>query len=280
MKTINEKTVLVQMHISMWTGRVKDANVTMEVCSTKNSESDSGDWRTHLIPKKQIQKVEAAAARCRAVHNEWTLPWLDGGVRVLPATAFMDYTAAIRKAKEEFDQEVNSFLSKYPELAATATKRLGKLLEGKHLPNVQYIKDRFGVATTILPFPNSKDFRVDLGDATEEIKQQVENNIKEMGQRATKDLWERMEILVHKIQETLSKPDKVFRNSLIDNLEDFCKKASKLNFTEDEELENIRKEVFDTLAKLKPNNLREDKEARKDAAKKASDLIEKMKSYM
>lgn len=280
MKTISEKTVLVQMHISVWTGKVKDTSVTLEVCSEKGSETDAGTWQTNLVPKQVIQKVEAAAARCRAVHNEWTLPWLDGGVRVLPATAFMDYTADVRKAKDFFDKEVSIFLDKYPELVATATKRLGKLIKGAYLPDIKYIKDRFGVATTILPFPNSKDFRVDLGDATEEIKQQVENNIKEMGNLATKDLWERMGSLVHKIKETLSQPDKIFRNSLIENLEDFCKKANKLNFTDDENLENIRKEVFDTLAKLKPDDLREDKESRKDAAKKASDLIEKMKSYM
>ena len=66
MNNLKQKAMLVQLRISMWTGRRKDNAVTEEVCLSKQSEHDAGAWWTYMIPKKDIQPIEKAAGKCRA----------------------------------------------------------------------------------------------------------------------------------------------------------------------------------------------------------------------
>lgn len=281
MNNLKQKAMLVQLRISMWTGRSKDSIVTEEVCSSKQSEHDAGAWWTYLIPKKDIQPIEKAAGKCRSIHERYTLPWLDGGVRVLPADAFMDYRDAISNVKNEFYQEVKTFLQKYPSLVATANQRLGKLANNKCLPTADEIRNRYGIKTNILPFPTTQDFRVDLADEDNEtIRNDVESSIKEMSNQAMMSIWEKLGKMVRRIEDTLKDPDKKFKNSLINNLSEFCNLIPKLNFTENQDLENIRKEVVDSLTKLRPDDLRENKQLRRDTTDTAKKMLEKMKSYM
>lgn len=280
MNNLKQKAMLVQLRISMWTGRSKDNAVTEEVCLSKQSEHDAGAWWTYMIPKKDIQPIEKAAGKCRAIHKQYTLPWLDGGIRLLPADAFMDYRDAISKAKNEFYQEVEAFLQKYPSLIATAKQRLGKLANNKYLPTAE-IRDRYEIKTNILPFPTTHDFRVDLTDEdNENIRNDIESSIKEMSNQAMMSIWEKLGKMVQRIEDTLKDPDKKFKNSLINNLSEFCELIPKLNFAENQDLENIRKEVVCSLAKLKPDDLRENKQLRRDTTDTAKKMLEKMKSYM
>ena len=54
----------------------------------------------------------------------------------------------------------------------------------------------------------------------------------------------------------------------------------RLNITDDPDLEAMRREIESAVCNYEPSDLRENKEIRKDAAKEASDILEKMAEYM
>ena len=277
---LSSKAMLVNFTMSTWTGRVKDSEVSNEVTMDKNADNDCGAWWTYLIPKKIMKELNNAAMACRLVHYKWTLPWQDGGCRILPAAAFLDYTKAMREASTRFENIINNFVKvEYPEVIKSADKRLGKLMKQK-LPTAETIKGRFSVSHTIFPLPDAGDFRVDIADVdVNAMREEMDNNIKSTLNTAMGSIWSQLNTLVEKIESTLKEPDKIFRDTLITNLSDFCILIPKLNVTEDEKLEKFRKEAVEKLATLKPNNLREDKAARKNANATARELLKKLKDY-
>lgn len=277
---LNEKAMLVHLRLSMWTGRTKDSLITEEVIRTKNSDSDAGAWWTYLVPKKDIKKIENAAARCRTEFFKITLPWMDGGMRILPSAMFLTYSQTMRQAVADYENAIKEFVDNYPTIISEAKRRLGKLAEQKNLPTVEDIKNRFSAKLNVLPLPTANDFRVSLNrDEVETIKKNITANIEAMTSKAMDDLWNRLILLVDKVENTMRSDDKIFRDTLIGNLKDFCELIPKMNLTNDKHLEEIRKEVVEKLANLKPNDLREDKAQRKTAHKAAKSVLEKIKEY-
>lgn len=278
-KQLSQKAMLIHFQISAWTGRVKDQRVSEEIIQSKHAEKDSGAWWTYLIPKTILRDIHRTYMRCRNVHYKLTLPWQDGGCRILPSAMFMDYTKAMREVTAEYDEAVKNFLNVYPKIAAEAPERLGKL-NNKKLPNISQIKNKFGYHQSIYPLPDVNDFRVDMAEEdVKDIRKQVEASIKATTEKAMTSIWSRLAELIDKIEQTLKEPKKIFRDTLISNLSEFCELIPKLNLTDDSKLEFIRKETIDRLADLSPDNLREDKKERKAASKTAKEMLEKMKAY-
>ncbi len=279
-KRLSQKAMLTQLSFSVWTGRVKDNRVSKEVTTRKNADRDSGTWWTYLIPRLAMKRINTAYGKCKATHNRYTLPWRDGGYRILPTAMFMKYSKAMRDVKEDFNAAVEQFLKDYPSYRANAHKRLGKLLDHKTLPTVAEVRGRFGVYQEIFPFPSSADFRVDLSEEdVKEIKKEMKASIDDTIQKAMSTIWHQLIELVEKVETTLRKPDKSFKNSLIKNLKNYCELIPELNLTNDTKLEDVRKEVVKKLTSLKPDSLRDNKRARKAGHNASKDLLKKMKAF-
>lgn len=277
---LSEKAILVSISFSFWTGKSKDKKVTAEVIVTKKSEQDAGIWLTNLVSKNDLSAIESARGRVRATHYKYTLPWMDGGLRILPSAMFMMYTQQMRKVIAEHEKAVASFLKEYPNIVKRAKNRLGDLLEGKNLPSVAEVARKFRIIQDVLPIPDAGDFRCELSDdQASEIRDKVTRSISNMTEKAMASVWEQFTTLVDKIETTMKQPKKVFRDSLISNLKDFCELIPKMNLINDNELEALRKEALDKLAELKPIDLRESGKDRKQAQKSAKEIIEKIKCY-
>ena len=272
--------MLTQLSFSVWTGRTQDNRVSKEVTVSKNAERDGGIWWTALIPKRSLRNINTAYNKCKATHNRLTLPWRDGGDRILPTAMFLEYSKAMREVKTEFDEAVNEFLEGYPDIVKNARKRLGKLLDNKRLPTAAEVKRKFGVHQEIYPLPDIADFRVNLSkEDVAEIRKQMKTSIDDTIEKAMTGIWQQLAELIGKIEKTLKEPKKVFRDSLISNLKEFCELIPKLNLTDDSKLEDFRKEAVKELVNLRPDNLREIKPERAVGAKTARDMLKKMKDY-
>lgn len=280
-KNLNEKAMLVYLKISMWSGKTKDTKVSKEVVVNKQARLDAGGWWTNLVPPKRIRPIDNAVANCRATHHKYTLPWMDGGLRVLPSAMFLEYSKAMREANERFHDAVKQFLTEYPDLLKDARERLGKLKDTVDLPTVESVKRRFAISQDILPMPAADDFRVDLGkDETEAMKQNITHNIANMCETAMRDLWSRFGELLEKVETTMSQRDKKFKNSLMNNLKDFCNLIPKLNIIEDSTLEELRTEALEKLTTIDPDVVRGSRNERKKVHNDVKSIVDKMNAYM
>ena len=274
-----ERAMLVNVRVSVWTGRMKDAIVSDEVCANKKAESDAGAWWTYTVPKAFVNPIEAAGLRVREVHTRLTLPWTDRGLRILPAEAFLDYRSEMAKYIDVFDAKVKEFLDAYPDIIACKAERLGGL--SANLPSVEDIKEKFGIVTDIVPVPTEvKDFRVNIPqEELDLMKASVNESAKVLASNATKELWKRMGDVVGHIAEVLGEEKKIFRDTMVTSLKDFCKGIRDYNVNEDPMIVTMTEEIQATLGKLKSDDLRASKEERDKAAKEAEEIKKKINGY-
>jgi hypothetical protein len=270
--------MLVSLTIRQWGGNKTDKKVTEEVTTTKRSDCDAGRWVTAMLPKDALKQVKRCGTVLRSIHNSMTLPWNGDGTRILPSAILDRYTEAIRIATEQFYDAVQDFVAQYPYYLETAPRRLGELANTIDMPTVAEVNAKYGVETAILPMPSVNDFRVSLGDDREkQVKAKIEKSIADMTNKAVSSLWQQLALLVGKIAKTLATEDKVFRDSLIQNLRDLCESIPALNITDDPQLEELRIQCKQQLASIEPQLLRDDKDKRKEVASKATAVLERIR---
>jgi len=94
------------------------------------------------------------------------------------------------------------------------------------------------------------------------------------------EAWKRLHDRVQHMAEQLADPAAVFRDTLVENTREICAVMSRLNFTDDPNLEAMRLEVEQSLTKHHPDALRNDPDLRRNKAAEANDIMKRMGAFM
>lgn len=283
MKSYSKKVMLANLTISVWNARRLDKRATDEVAKNHNEAIPIGRYNKKLLPGevKSYEKVCKLGSALRDFHYTQTMEYDQLGVRLLPAGIYMDYTAKLRELQRDFDTAVEEFLADYDNLVAQARVMLNGLFNEGDYPTIETLRGKFGVSLRVLPFPDAEKFGVVLPE--EElagIRQDIEDQTQEAINNAMGDLWQRLYDVVARMSERLAQPNAIFRDSLVENVREICDLLPQMNFTEDQDLENLRKQVDEKLAIHEPETLRNDPLARNQAAKQAVEIQSMMAAFM
>ena len=236
---IQNTAMLVSLSISSWGGRKQDKKVTAEV-EAAHGARDSGKFNKVLVGKALLEPIGNVISRARAAHYHNTLPWTDDGRRILPSKNFMGCTTELRTLKTEFDTAVRNMISAYPAEVQTARVRLGSMYDPGDYPDPADIASRFDFKVEFEPIPDAKDFRVDVSaEALDELKDSVTHTVVMRQAKAMESCYSRLREVVSKVEQRLSVPDAIFKDSLIQNVIDECSIMDGLNITNDERLTRL-----------------------------------------
>jgi hypothetical protein len=295
---LNQKAMLATLSISVWTARKYDKKVTETATKEYDSSIDAGRFNKTLLsgnkknnPLKDgsVEKARASeladlinlATRARAAHYEMTLPWLWDGSAILSCKAYQQYMKKMNDFQEEFEKALDTFCKAYPILIEKDKKRLGKMFNADDYPSISAIKGKFSFNVDIMPLPVAGDFRADLQQ--EEIdtlsKKMQERQNKILGD-AMKVAWMRLYDVVKNMADRLREEDPKFKASTINNVQEMCDILPMLNVTDDENLENMCKQVREKLTGLNTNLIRYDDEARKEVVDDADSILAAMAGYI
>lgn len=280
--SIQDKAMLVSLSISYWTGKASDERVVDEISVKHKSERSQSEYRKILVHPDAINEVKAVRSRARSYYFDKTLPWIDGGTRILPSAFYMDFAKKMHEFRGEYEVAFGAFVKKYTALKGEARKRLGSLFKDDDYPSTDAIRSKFAWDMSVFPIPAKDDWRVDLGgDAESKIKKQIDERIKAATELATRDLWKRLHEVVKALAAKMRESgDPVFRDSIISNIKELCALMHHMNIDNDPELEKMTKRIQADLGKLNPEELREDKKARKKVADTADEILAKMAGYI
>jgi hypothetical protein len=254
--SIATSAVLIDLNISVWTARKLDKRVSKEIDINKGTTTNAGNYNKHLLAgSDQLEKIQKLATEIRDWHGRYTLPWSDGGTRLLPMTTFFDYKQRLG--------EVMAY-------------KLGQLFDRTEYPEAEDIRNKFRLRYTIMPVPEANDFRVDIA---EDIRSEMEREYKQAYtsrvETAMNDAWSRLHTTLEHMVERLSGNDKkIFRDSLVDNAMELTSLLTKLNVTNDPKLEDARKELEKSLVGVTPEDLRESPVLRQIVVDKVSQIME------
>lgn len=279
MSQLQNKALLLTLNCSQWTARKFDKAVSREVESTHQAK-EAGRYNKLLVPATALKPISNMIGKIRDYHESVTLPWMNDGQRMLPAKLYLEYTQQMRTMRGEFDRLVSDFITHYPILVKEARLNLGTMYDPADYPDISVIRNKFNVAVRALPIPDAADFRVDIAEEdVAAIKAEIKADIHKQQQEALQHCWDRLRDVVSKIEERLSDPTAIFRDSLIENARSLVKILPALNLLEDPELEAARSAVEMRLCMAPPQRLRDDKAVRAQTAQAASEILQRMMSY-
>lgn len=285
------RAMVVSLSISQWSGRRLDRQVTHEVNTSHNAESDASRVNKMLLPKEALADIAKIANETRDEFAKRTLPWLDnGGGRIMAADAYLAYVQWFNSQKRKFDKAVAEFCRDYPGYVAAARNRLGTMFKDEDYPSIDDIERKFAMAVKVMPVPTASDFRVDMADSqAAQIRSDIERDVHEAMTNAVADCFRRISEVVGRMVERLEaykpatkpgqKTEGVFRDSLVENVRDLVDIMPALNIVGDVRLIAITDQMRE-LTRFSAETLRISPNARRDTAAKAKAIFDQVSDFI
>jgi hypothetical protein len=280
--SISASAVLVELNISVWPASKIDREITDKVNSDAGAVRGASQTKKNLFAGTSLRKdIADFAARVRLYHNKHTLPWADKGERMLPTALFMDYKQTMNGFEQTFNMMCNNFYIEYPRLVAEAPTALQGLYKAEDYPELTDVRLKFGFRRTVKPVPEAGDFRLDipaydLEEMRSEFMSQQDRKLAE----AMREPWERLHKVLVGVSEKLTDVEgddgkKRYHDTLLTNPLELCSLLTKLNITNDQKLEEARRQVEVAMLNADMESIKEDADTRSELKSKVDAIINK-----
>jgi len=275
---ISNSAMLVDLNISVWTGRKMDKKVSEEVDASKGTKARAGNYHKKLLAgTDKLEKIQKIVSAVRTWNYNNTLPWSDGGSRLLPMKNFFAYKATLNNFEQQYNQAVDEFLQEYPQLVSTSAFTLGNLFDRGEYPDADSLRGKFGFKYVFCPVPDAGDFRIDVEEqAKAELQQQYKSYYETKLAEAMKDAWTRLHDTLKHLSDRMDYTDenkKKFWDSTITNATELCSLLTSLNVTNDPKLEEARQKLEKALAGVEPEDIRESEAIRSNVKSKVDEIL-------
>ena len=282
---IHGRAVLVSLRISTWLARKYDRKVSHEVNEQKGAEKDAGRYNKHLFGgRKEAEAHQAVITACgqaRALHYTHTLPWSNEGQRLLPNANYMEHTAQMRAAREDFERRVAAFVAGYPAMRERAKVLLNGLFNERDYPHVSQIAHKFSFEVDYLPLPAQGDFRLDglPLDRIAEMERQVQASVQRATEQAMRDAWNRLYEVAAKFYERCG-ADGAPKQPLVDGGREVVAVLARLNVTGDPELGRMIERLDRELLQHDAETLRYRNGLKADTQRRAAEIMASMQGLV
>lgn len=278
MKHIAEKALLVNVTICQWSARKTDKRISQKIAKDHNAHN-AGNFNKILIAEQELKKIQSIAGSTRDFLYNNTLPWGDNGDRLLPATNYFEFVARFREHKTDFEIAVENFIHEYPALKSEAQTRLNGMFQESDYPSTSVIKNKFDMEISFMPISNTKDFRLEVDqEEVNALKTKIEAEINDRITQSTQHIWKKMQTAVQHMVEKLSEKEAIFRDSLVENIQELIEILPRLNFTQDTAIENTIDDMKALL--VDPEILRKNNSIRNQKANEAKAILNKISGFL
>jgi len=287
-KKLSDKIMLVTISIHQWYPRKKDPKATAELANLHGVDPErAGNFHKILVDLKSIKPLQQRCRKLRDEHYEMTSPWGDNGERAMPAQIYFDYVEMMREAIQEIDALADAYEVEYSNEVDKARSELNGMFNEADYPAPHEMRSRFSVDYRFEPVANADDVRVwGLGDAAakeieEEVRTATENRIADAQNHVIRQVVERAREFIEKVQHF---DEQVYNDvkgprlydSAIANLRDVMTLVlSGMNFTGDQELTKLCKDLQKSLKGVHTTGLKNSKSTRDDSTEAVEAVLEK-----
>jgi hypothetical protein len=283
--------MIASLHIGGWSGMKFDQDETDDIRARHGIEEnkDAGAFNKRIISLKALHLVNTAASAARRAHRLLTSPWDDNGGRILTNTGYFGYCEEMRLKTHNHKAASEKFVEQYAEHVNEARERLKGMFNPGDYPSAEDVRRRFYIDTEIEPIPDSKDFRVDLSDASvKAIVKDMDRRVDERLKAATNDVFLRVADVTEKMCKKLrayvpanGAPEQhKFHDSIVWNIKELADLLPSLNLTGDKRFDQLRDKLLDDLCEHPPIILKSDERLRNQTADKAAKILAKVQGYL
>lgn len=133
---VSSSALIVNLSISVWTGRKLDKRVSESVDQQNNTKGRAGNYHKNLLAGSgKLEEITKTANAIRTWLYNCTQPWGDNGDRLLPMSSLVDFKSRLTTYEQEFATSVNNFLTDYDNLVSASAFQLGGLFNRDEYPS-------------------------------------------------------------------------------------------------------------------------------------------------
>lgn len=272
--------MLVDLQISLYSGRKQDKATQAEVTAAKgaNSSRAASVYKSLFAECAELDAITKFQARARAEHYKLTKPWNDYGARLLPTALLQKYKVEMNQAESEFNRLVDVFLDKYDTLVAAAAFQLGTLFDRDEYPTREQVARKFRFDISYSPLPTAGDFRLDIeSEVQRDLMRQYEKRMEQQLEAAAQDSWTRLHEALTRLSDRLVVEDdgkkRKFHDTMVTGALELCELLTDMNVTNDPALEKARRKLEEALSGVTPKELREEDSTRTITKQKVDAIL-------
>ena len=279
---LSDKALLVHLSVSQWVAKKLDKQASEEVARANGAVKGAGRYNKSLLPTcDTLDRIKSKTSEIRKKFYKNTLPWGIEGTFILPSANYLSFMTDFRNEKAEWERLTEEFFTDYHQSVSDAQRLLGSLHNPVEYPTLEGLRRKFRMELSILPVPTAGDFRVELADEEySSIQSEIEQRVADSSKAAMSEVWQRLYDKVEWLAERLSDPKNAFHDGTYQDAKDLCGMLTRLNFTDDPDLESMRREVEQKLVNHHPDALRNDPDLRNDTFDEAKVIMDKMSVFM
>jgi hypothetical protein len=275
-----DNSLLVRVKMSYLNCSVADREVTEEVRIRHNADFETGVYIKKYFHSRDLFEISKVCGKIDRIKKRYTLPFIDGNIRLLPSKAFDAFTKELQEAILELESAVAFKVEEYDVLKERVKKRMNGLYKESEFPSKEKFQNCFKAKVTYLPIPEGDDFRVGDLEIVNNLKSSFQEEMDAQTAAAKAALWGKFKDVIGIFYKRLQSADKGFRKELVENIADITKLAKVLNMDEDKNLEDFRAEVESKLTGFDSADLNSDKDFKEAKELEAKELLEKLESYI
>lgn len=280
MSVLHRKSMLVKLTISRFSNERVDVKATKEAMHQYASADNTFAPKVvkNLLPRHVLQGVSLAESALRRFHRENTMPWEDGGHRLLPAKQFMKYSQRMRELTNQFENVTRSIIDNYDHWKNIA-QMASPLFNENDYPSRDALETMFQVNISFQPLPSVDDFRLDAMDAeAAELRKQMHADIQgRLSNSMATHVCRLHESLVH-IKRRLDDTEALLVRTTFENLIQSASVGQSIEELMEAGTPNFCARVLEIFDKFKIDELRHNIEARKSTALLLTGVIDDIRA--
>ncbi|MBI4594815.1 MAG: hypothetical protein HY730_00370 [Candidatus Tectomicrobia bacterium] len=265
MDNIFEQGVLVQLAISIWTGRAKvDPKIISEVADPEFLRASK-----LLIDKGYMKTIEQIRNEARHFVYRKSLPFPITGVLFIPREMLLEVDNELTRQKSRFNEAVADFISQYKTYIELAKGHLKDLWNPEDYP--VNIAKRFDFQWMFfnIDAPGKKSLITPELYVREVEK--FQQTMEEFQETAVATLRSTFAEMVDHLVDRLAN-DKVFKDSSVNRFKEFLDDFKKLDVANDTEVQELVEKCRVLLNGTRPQDLRDNESLKRHVSEKMGEI--------
>lgn len=284
--SLTTRALLINLTIGMPPQSKKVVRKSEQVESEEGTAHKQVSVITKLYAKEDVSDLQKAATAARQLFKERTLPW-GRGMGLIPTSKYLEFMEDMRRVKEAFEAEAKYILCNIDNILQNAMAVNGGLFDRSNYSGYQELADAmyFSIEATPVPAENSFDQLAGLSeDDINKLKAEAVVNAHSRTEAVIKDLFSRLFTSLQHAAERLGPTDngetKIFRDTLIDNIQKAVLAAETLNVTDNSQITAITEEVKRALDGITAQDLRKDTDLRAQTRQAVESIAKKVGEFL
>ena len=236
-----------------------------------------------LIDRKSIKEITKIESEWNKFHMTNTIPYrrAKAGCALIMVENLTNYQTEYRKAYREWEREVDAFCDNYDDVISASKTRQGNNFRMSELPqSKEAMRDRFKfhmVQPYALEDPNDLAFALsdkEVNEVRKVVSDEIMNSIKESLRFAFESMTDLIESVGAYDPSGESNEKHGYHESRFENLKNAADMLDVVNFTDDEGIKEIQKQMRDLVKGHTAVSTKQDASVRREIVKEGKSIIE------